>query len=365
MRLSHSQKDKFISCPRHWKLYYKDRIRPTHTTSALVFGNAMDEALNILLLTKKKELTDEEQQIIKQDVTQTFLDTFHTVYINKQKVEHPETDTRIFYYKSDYFYDILTDEDKQKLVDYINTWNFTITDPEQLRKEMQVYIDKSGYGALDRYELGFINLGNFLSLKTKGLMLLEAFKNEILPEIEEVYSIQRQITFENDNHTIMGLVDYEAKFVGDDNRYTVDNKTSAQKYSSTSVKKSEQLSLYDEYLNNNHGAYTVLVKNINYVVVKSCECGHSEIGGNRKKCPKCKTELTIEQKIIPITQIVKDKINKELGQQTLLDFEKMIEMVDMERFPKWGQKKNCLLYGKPCPYVDYCKNGDLNNLTKI
>jgi hypothetical protein len=51
-KISYSAYKKYMSCPRMYQLHYEDRLRPTTTTSALVFGVAIDVALNALLTGK-------------------------------------------------------------------------------------------------------------------------------------------------------------------------------------------------------------------------------------------------------------------------------------------------------------------------
>ena len=52
IKLSHSASEKYLTCPQQYKLHYIDRIRPDKLGSALLFGSALDEALNRLLATK-------------------------------------------------------------------------------------------------------------------------------------------------------------------------------------------------------------------------------------------------------------------------------------------------------------------------
>ena len=51
--LSYSGLEKYKTCPRLFKYHYIDKIRDKRKSSALLFGNAIDEALNALLETKK------------------------------------------------------------------------------------------------------------------------------------------------------------------------------------------------------------------------------------------------------------------------------------------------------------------------
>ena len=49
-RISFSAWDKYLTCPKMYDLHYNQRLRPSGKSSPLVFGVALDEALNSLLL---------------------------------------------------------------------------------------------------------------------------------------------------------------------------------------------------------------------------------------------------------------------------------------------------------------------------
>ncbi len=58
IRLSHSALEKFKLCPTQDKLHYIDKVRSTKLGSAVIFGSAIDEALNNLLETKMDPVPD-------------------------------------------------------------------------------------------------------------------------------------------------------------------------------------------------------------------------------------------------------------------------------------------------------------------
>lgn len=53
-KISYSAWKKYITCPKMYEYHYNERLRPTGTSSALVFGTAVDTALNELLLNDKE-----------------------------------------------------------------------------------------------------------------------------------------------------------------------------------------------------------------------------------------------------------------------------------------------------------------------
>ena len=49
-KISHSAWSKYLVCPKLYDLHYNQKLRPKGTTSALLFGSAIDAALNVMLL---------------------------------------------------------------------------------------------------------------------------------------------------------------------------------------------------------------------------------------------------------------------------------------------------------------------------
>jgi hypothetical protein len=130
IKINHSSWKKFVTCPYSYHLHFNERLRPTKTSSALVFGTAVDMAINALL-TKSGDP----------------FDTF------KNNFEFAQMENVVFDYR-----------DFQRSI-------FTA---EQLVK-----ID----GESNDYKA-------WASLRIKGRLLLEAYKIHILPEIEEIVESQ-------------------------------------------------------------------------------------------------------------------------------------------------------------------------------
>ncbi len=97
-KLSHSSINRFKMCPKSYELHYVERIRPTGTTSALVFGAALDAALN-LILTGSPEKAEGE-----------FAKQFTTQEINGVSTNLP-TCKELSYSSADFDADILTESD--------------------------------------------------------------------------------------------------------------------------------------------------------------------------------------------------------------------------------------------------------------
>lgn len=54
-KLSHSGRELYETCGYKFQLHYNQRLRSKNTSSALLFGSAFDEALNVLLLERDLE----------------------------------------------------------------------------------------------------------------------------------------------------------------------------------------------------------------------------------------------------------------------------------------------------------------------
>lgn len=54
LTLSHSACNKYMNCPKEYDYHYNERIRPTTKSSALLFGSAIDKAIETLIVTKSK-----------------------------------------------------------------------------------------------------------------------------------------------------------------------------------------------------------------------------------------------------------------------------------------------------------------------
>lgn len=314
LKLSNTAIDTYATCPYKYKLHYIEKIRPTTTGSALVFGRAVDEALNALLLTKKKALTKEEEELANKNPVDIFDEYFQQTEINSTKVITKFSD-KIEYYKSDCDLSILEDEDLEEL-------DLSMEEAEEIFEEYDM-LTKAKRNVPTELVQSFANICWF-SLKRKGRMLIEAYEKEILPEIVEVHSIQEKVNLPNGHGDyLIGFIDFIATFK-DGKKRIVDNKTSGQAYKKDSVETSQQLSIYSEYLEIRNCAYAVVVKKL------------------RKREPRVRT------------QILFGKISEDLLEET---FDKVGELeynIKKGNFPK--KMDSCFHFGRKCPYYKYCRD---------
>lgn len=192
IRLSHSAREKYEQCGYKYYLHYVMKYRSSLQSSALVFGNALDLALNNLLEGKED---------------------YHEVFDSEWRKYYSQHDS-IDYYKSDLDKRLLTEDE--------------LKEPESLQ--------------------------NFLSLQKKGHKLLDAYKEHIYPKIHKVISIQEEITivgYDDDGQptedSIYGKLDLIAIIEdesGNVRHALLDNKTTSEPYAKNSVQTKDQLALY-------------------------------------------------------------------------------------------------------------------------
>jgi hypothetical protein len=331
MKISHSAREKYTLCPRKYKLHYVDRLRGPLIPSPLFFGSALDEGFSHLLLSKKVNLTEEE---LTQQLTRTAEEVFYQKMLEIQHngetvqlKQNPFAD----YYTSDFSSELLNNshleslqslEPNYKLIDFID---FHFQCKEQLRAKKKLQPD-------ERLLYNFIS---WTSLVEKGKLMLSAYNRDIVPQIEEVHSLQKRISLSNpDGDEIVGLIDFTASFKDQPGvKYVMDNKTSSEPYKADSVEQSEQLSTYCEAEGLKTAGYAVVQKKL------------------------FKREPFIR------TQLIKGEIPEKTFEKTLDSFEKTCYSIESGQFEQnWN---SCFAFGRMCEYFKLCKYDDKTDLVKL
>jgi hypothetical protein len=312
-KLSNSAVDKYVECSLCYKLHYIDRIRPIRGKSALLFGGALDTALNNLLLNK---------DLIK--ARAVFYDSWKTLKINDIEVDGPSTD----------------------LIDYSKS---------DLDLELVEFNETHGYPQEGR------NI-NWRSLLYKGMLFIETYYKEVLPKIKEVIAIQELVSLKNeDGDEITGFLDLIVKWT-DGKTYLLDNKSSSVVYADDSAKTGQQLPLYyyivkEKYKLDGIG-YIVLNKKINKNKVKLCKkCGiiNKE---THKTCNnivdgiRCNSGFEITIKPSVDVQYVLNQVAESDEKRVLDKFDEVNYNVSNGYFADThSEKRN--KYFQWCPYKDY------------
>lgn len=353
-KLSHSGLGKYNHCSEMFNLHYNHKIRPSGTTSALLFGSAIDVAAEHYLLNGDKDLA----------ITK-FVETWKQQEINGILTDL-QTSTEVSFHVNDFDHELLTESDNQLIIK--DTVHATISD----------FIE----GAATPKQIIF---AHWLSLYRKGLLIIEAFMNWADNNIEEVLEAQCMIELEDgEGNEITGKADFVIKMKGYDIPLLVDLKTAARYYERDSVKKSEQLSIYyyflkaTKYPEMKRAAYLVLQKQIKKNREKTClKCGFVTHGMERKcavetveegkrgkmKKGRCNGEFSVQ--IFPevTVQFIHDEIPEHFIQETVDSFGYVINQINEKKFEK--NLDGChSYYGRECPYKKYCESGCMDGLIK-
>lgn len=331
LKISHSAKELYNLCPARYKYHYIDTLRGPLLPSALWFGNALDEAFSAVLLSKKWKLTDEEQLLNKKGAVQSFLDKMTTVYDDFGVAVNISRSVRADYYASDFNEELVTKEMLAKLSKDFPELAGTFL---EFHKKCSAQLKETHHLAESDREV--YNYMCWLSLVEKGKLLIKAYERDILPTIEEVYSIQKRIHITNGEDSLTGLIDFTASFREETGVvYVCDNKTSSANYSADSAATSEQGATYCEAEKIDKFAYCVVIKKI------------------FKKEPKIHTQL------------IKATIPEETFRLTFDNFDKTVENIKAEHFEPTTDRSACFSYGKICPFYKKCKHGNDEGLCKL
>jgi RecB family exonuclease len=212
-KLSFSSLNTYNDCGEKYRLHYIEKLRPKKTKSALLFGKAIDDALNTLLETKDIKLAKK-------------------VFRHSWREQKINGNTEKLYYSENVKYS-KADLDESLIPD---------------RKTP-------------------LKNKEWTSMFFKGLIILDTYNKEILPKIKSVVSVQREASFEiNEFKKITGFVDTIIEWE-DGNLYIADHKTTSVNYTENSANESKQLSLYfltqkKEYPNLNGLMFIVLDKKV-------------------------------------------------------------------------------------------------------
>jgi hypothetical protein len=325
LKVSHSRLERYKQCSESYRLYYEENLTGLKIGSALFFGSAIDAALELFLLKKKVNLTERELTLqLTEDAYSMFDKT-----MREQNGVQLETNPLCDYFASDFDPNVLKAEDLLLLdksyggVDIYAFWDWC-NKQIQLKKE------------LDEDDRIMFNHINWLSLYRKGELLLKAYELEILPQIYEVFEIQKDISLTNSaGDELIGKIDFIASFIDEpETRWVVDNKTSSKAYTMDSVIKSPQLNIYCEAEDIPRGAFIVMEKKV------------------RIREPKIRVD------------IVKDNIDEELKGLIFSEVDDTLHKIAAREFQKKASPKDCWLFGKPCSFYNLCWKGDSSGLQK-
>lgn len=207
MKISNSSLDLYTQCPRKWKFKYLENVKADYTATPLLYGTAMDAALNYILesIRDSKDWTPEEAC---------------SIFDEKMQEWHGQNRLEFF---------------KNEVPEDLDVYGST---PEEVEQAVWDNICK------------------------RGIDSIFVYINDFLPLLESVISVQNKGTVENEEGDIFTFV---VDFIGklkDGRTVLFDNKTASAKYPKNKVIKSQQLSLYiEQFPDIKYAGYVVLIKN--------------------------------------------------------------------------------------------------------
>lgn len=338
--LSHSARQKYDTCPKMYDLYYRQRLRPVELNSTLLFGTAIDEAAEVYLHTRNRELCRNK-----------FRDLWNEQEQDGKVIDIREG-TEITYSANDFDAELLQQSDNELIL------------------KDSVYETVSSL-VQDGKEKERIAYAKWVSLYYKGRLMLKGFMNWVDENVEEVLGTQTNIELEDgDGNKVPGKADFIIKIYGYDKPILVDLKTSARYYERSSVRESEQLGLYYFYLKQTaypdmeRAAYLVLNKQIKKNRVKTClKCGtvtegreaSCAIGGTGKN--RCKGDFLVDITPEAVVQYIHDEIPTSFIEETINKFNISVEAIKANKFePCYSVCDN--YFGRPCPFYKYCHDNE-------
>lgn len=360
-RLSHSAITRYQTCPRSYHYHYNERLRPTTTSGALIFGSAMDAALNTLALTRDVAKAEAE-----------FDKAWLTANIGNKMQDVPFCED-IVYAASDGDLEILPKEDLALLEKTAEERGFT-GHIEIILENILEAKKRRGWANLESGDRQIYNYSNWLSLKAKSRLMLAAYAQKVLPMFKKVLASQLAIDLKNDDgDSIIGFVDLVVEL--EDGRIAIlDNKTSSIEYAEDSVKRSAQLALYKNGVTEwptTWAGYIVIRKGIIKNRSKMCkECGHEAEKGSRHRT--CANEMNgkrcggewIEwiQPEADINVII-DEIPAATENLVMENCADITHMIKQEIYPR--NLNSCKQPWGDCAYMQYCWGNDATGLEVV
>lgn len=356
LRLSHSQVNKYQDCAKAWDYYYKQKIRTKTKSSALLFGNILDESVEVYLKTKDKEKAKEK--LIENWTTQKV----------GSKEEKLYTCTKIVYSNSDYDEELITDE---QLIVLKKEYGDDVLDQV---KSIYKQKDIIGYDLLPKKRKLLLNKANWFSMLSKGLLMFDKVVSIIDDNVTEVLGTQVEVNLSNGSgDSVIGFADFVVKWKGYDRPIIFDLKTSSILYDQDSAKYSPQLTLYvhdlKDKFNTTLCGYLVLNKRVKKNRVKVCsKCSYDGSEGRHKTCPnvidenRCNGEWNIDLKFDINYQVIIDEVSTHVENIVLDNIDTVNNSIKYNIFPR--NLGSCKKPWGLCDYYHLCWNNSEKGLER-
>lgn len=372
IKLSHSSKSTFLACGEKYRLHYLERWRPISLSSALVFGSAIDHALNFMLGASKGNPATLDMALL------AFNQSWEQGQNSNREVVDMPLNPNLEYSRYDWDADLLDKPDWRELFKYDANFFDTKNKVDEMLKEQK----KEWHEVPEEMRM-VVNYGTWLCMQKKGEILLKAYYEQILPQIKDVLAVQMDVELDDGNGNILnGVIDAVVR-LQDGRVIILDNKTTSTEYDEDSVRGSEQLATYKAILNifnddPDHSwkhridgaGYAVMSKKLIKDITKTCKsCGHVATGAH-KTCDnhidgkRCNGEWDKVKKFAVKTQFITGDISEEYAAEVLENATTVKSCIEQGLFPKnYSACDN--MFGRKCPYFNKCHGGDTTGLIKL
>lgn len=367
-KTSYSQNNTYINCPQHWKHAYVDKLESPTRGASTYFGQAVDAAVMEMLRGNA-------------DYMKKFYSRWDVSYENSKPVVMFDNPNIIFGH-SDFDEDLIGSGDKAKMGAWLTELNLgdpTKDDPIAVYKQA-AKAKKNPYKKPTSDQIKYFNRCAWLSMKEKGKILIESFKDQFYPKIKRVIDTQKQarITDPHTGDAIVGYIDMVLEIEGYDKPVIFDLKTAAWPYEQEEIDLSEQLTLYSAMKSNEYNTdlvgYVVLPKAINKDIKAVCQsCGFTRNGTHTTcnndipvapdKMVRCKGAWLESVVLKPKVQILVEKKSPEQVNALLNDISNIVLAMKNKIVYKNTEKCNNW-YGSKCPFYNACHNNDFTGLKK-
>ena len=322
--LSNSQINTYTDCNFKWYLDKVKRLRPNWKGSALLFGSALDAAVEHILLKKDGSYEDE------------FLSNMKKFDVNGDEKILPKNILDVRFFAGDIDEKLVEQEIIDKYCDSLELESINTKEHVEYCKQQ-----RRAKKALNKIEQQLFNYIAYVSLNQKGLMILEKVAEWIEENVAEVHSVQRKIHIENENgDSFIGYLDFIVTLKSG-KKVLIDLKTSsntAAYYPSDSASNSRQLGIYSQETG---------IKDVAYLV-----------GDKKIRVREPRVRLAFIEGVI--TEEHLDEVFAEIEECTTEIKEKL--EVGEEAFEK--NLDSCHMYGS-CQYFNFCKRGDMTGLVYV
>ncbi len=357
-RLSYSAVNTYTTCGYKYYLRYKQKYKSKELRSALLFGSAIDGALNVLLQTKDVDKSYGE-----------FENLWNSQYINK-KYTSLQKNLDLLYADTDFDHELLHPSDIFTIMAMYNKLDVGTSYLPLYNVMAKDHKDKRLFEWNPAHR-EFFNFCNWISLYRKGMIMIRDYNLKILPRIKEVITVQKQNYIENtDGDKIVQYIDLVVRW--EDNTIILfDNKTAARDYEKNAPSASPQLLGYFHGIKEIYGVQKIGFVVLNKIILKNrikicSKCEHDGSGERFKTCnnvingkrcngdwnmdikPECKIDVLIND--VP-------PIGEEL---VMTAFDEANQAIKKEI---WYRNLSAChgSYG-PCEYLKVCWNNDTSDV---